>query len=114
MEWYNIIVLLLSTVGGVGGLISMYHAKSNKDTIDISNFQRLIEEEREERRLLKEEYRGYKETVERKVEKVKADVEKMQRDNQSMITSIYQAYKCKFPQKLHDCPVVKMFVNQGG
>ena len=114
MEWYNIIVLLLGTVGGVGGLISVYHAKSNKDTIDISNFQRLIEEEREERRLLKEEYRGYKETVERKVEKVKADVEKMQRDNQSMITSIYQAYKCKFPQKLHDCPVVKMFVNQGG
>lgn len=114
MEWYNIIVLLLGTVGGVGGLISVYHAKSNKDTIDISNFQRLIEEEREERRLLKEEYRGYKETVERKVGKVKADVEKMQRDNQSMITSIYQAYKCKFPQKLHDCPVVKMFVNQGG
>lgn len=114
MEWYNIIVLLLGTVGGVGGLISLYHAKSNKDTIDISNFQRLIEEEREERRLLKEEYKEYKDTVERKVEKVKADVEKMQKDNKKMITSIFQAYKCKLPEKIQDCPVVKFFLNQGG
>ena len=114
MEWYNIIVLLLGTVGGVGGLISVYHAKSNKDTIDISNFQRLIEEEREERRISKEEYKDYKEAVERKVEKVKVDVEKMQKDNKKMVSAVYQAYRCKLPEKLQDCPVVKMFIHQGG
>lgn len=107
MEWYNIIVLLLGAVGGVSGFISAYHAKSNKDTIDISNFQRLIEEEREERRLLKEEYNSYKECVERKVEKVKKDVEKIQGDNKQMIAAIYQAYRCKLPKSLQDCPVVK-------
>jgi uncharacterized membrane protein (DUF106 family) len=112
MDWYNILSIILGALGGAG--VSLYTAKSNKDTIDISNFQRLIEEEREERRLLKEEYKEYKETVERKVEKVKADVEKMQKDNKKMITSIFQAYKCKLPEKIQDCPVVKFFLNQGG
>ena len=112
MEWYNIFSIILGALAGAG--VSLYTAKSNKDTIDISNFQRLIEEEREERRILKEEYKDYKETVERKVEKVKADVEGMQKDNKKMITAIYQAYKCKLPQKLQDCPVVKLLINQGG
>lgn len=112
MEWYNILSIVLGALAGAG--VSLYTAKSNKDTIDISNFQRLIEEEREERRILKEEYKDYKESVERKVEKVKADVEKMQKDNKKMITSIFQAYKCKHPEKIQDCPVVKVFLNQGG
>lgn len=112
MDWYNILSIILGALGGAG--VSLYTAKSNKDTIDISNFQRLIEEEREERRILKEEYKEYKESVDRKVEKVKVDFEKLQKDNKKMITSIFQAYKCKLPEKIQDCPVVRFFLNQGG
>jgi hypothetical protein len=112
MDWYNILSIILGALGGAG--VSLYTAKSNKDTIDISNFQRLIEEEREERRILKEEYKEYKESVDRKVEKVKIDFEKLQKDNKKMITSIFQAYKCKLPEKINDCPVIKLFLNQGG
>ena len=49
MEWYNILVLLLGGFGGISGVISLYHAKSNKDTIDIKNLHSIIEEERKER-----------------------------------------------------------------
>ena len=56
MEWYNILVLLLGGFGGISGVISLYHAKSNKDTIDIKNLHSIIEEERKEREDLTKEY----------------------------------------------------------
>lgn len=109
MEWYNIVALILAALGGVGGLISLYHAKSKKDTIDISNFHSLIEEERTERKNLSKEYREYKEIVERKVDSVKKEFDELKQENQKMLRSIYQAYRCKLPEKLHDCPVIKAF-----
>lgn len=115
MAWYEIVGLLLGAVGGisgiVGGFITMYNAKSNKDTIDISNFHSLIEEERTERKNLAQEYHEYKGIVERKVESVKKEFEDLRHENQRMLKSIYQAYRCKLPERMHDCPVIKAFNN---
>ena len=109
MEWYNVIVVILGALGGIGGVISLYHAKSNKDTIDISNFHSLIEEERSERKNLIEEYHSYKNLVDKKVSSVKEEFESLKQENQRMLKSIYQAYRCKLPEKLHECPVIKAF-----
>ena len=109
MEWYNIVALLIGAAGGIGGLISLYNAKSNKDTIDISNFHSLIEEERTERENLHREYNEYKEIVEKKVASVKKEFDELRAENQKMLKSIYQAYRCKLPEKLHECPVIKAF-----
>ena len=109
MEWYNVIVVILGALGGIGGVISLYHAKSNKDTIDISNFHSLIEEERSERKNLIEEYHSYKNIVDKKVSSVKEEFESLKQENQRMLKSIYQAYRCKLPEKLHECPVIKTF-----
>lgn len=115
MAWYEIVGLLLGAVGGVsgivGGFITMYNAKSNKDTIDISNFHSLLEEERTERKNLSQEYHEYKEIVENKVANVKKEFEKLRQENQKMLRSIYQAYRCKLPERMHDCPVIKSFNN---
>ena len=116
MAWYEIVGVLLGAVGGisgiVGGFITMYNAKSNKDTIDIGNFHSLIEEERTERKNLVAEYHAYKEIVDRKVASVKREFEELKAENQKMLKSIYQAYRCKLPDKLSDCPVIRMF-NEG-
>lgn len=109
MEWYNIVVLIVGAFGGVTGFISLYNAKSNKDTIDISNFHSLIEEERTERKELIKEYHEYRAAVEHKVDSVKKEFEELKRENQKMLKSIYQGYRCKLPQKLLDCPVIRMF-----
>jgi hypothetical protein len=44
MEWYNILCLVLGALGGTAGLVSIYHAKSHKDTIDINNMQEMLDE----------------------------------------------------------------------
>lgn len=111
MEWYNVLVLIVGAFGGVGGFISIYNAKSNKDSIDIKNFHSLLEEERTERKNLANEYHEYKNVVERKVETVKVEFEKLRQDNQKMLKSIYQAYRCRLPEKMHDCPVIAAFNN---
>ena len=109
MEWYNILVLLLGGFGGISGVISLYHAKSNKDTIDIKNLHSIIEEERKEREDLTKEYYQYRQFVDKKVESVKKDFEELKAENKKMIKAIYQAYRCTYPDKLHDCPVIKTF-----
>lgn len=102
---------MVGAFGGIGGLISLYQAKSNKDTIDISNLHSLIEEERTERKNLSQEYHDYKALVEIKVENVQKEFDELKKENQMMIKSIYQAYRCRLPEKLHECPVIKAFNN---
>ena len=109
MEWYNILVLILGGFGGISGVISLYHAKSNKDTIDIKNLHSIIEEERKEREDLSKEYYQYRQLVDQKVASVKKDFEELKAENKKMIKAIYQAYRCTLPEKMHDCPVIKSF-----
>lgn len=113
MAWYEIVGVLLGAVGGisgiVGGFITMYNAKSNKDTIDIKNLHSIIEDERAERENLTKEYYQYRRFVEEKVASVKKDFEELKAENQKMVKAIYQAYRCTYPDKLHDCPVIKSF-----
>lgn len=109
--WYEIVVMLVGAIGGTTGLISIYHAKSKKDTIDISNFHSLIEEERTERKNLANEYHEYKAVVEEKVLSVKKEFEELRQTNQKMLMSIYQAYRCRLPARMHDCPVIAAYNN---
>jgi hypothetical protein len=112
MEWYEYatwVVGLFGGLGGVSGAISWYNAKSNKDTIDISNFHSLIEEERRERELLRKEHYQYKEEVNKKIASVKKEFEALKEDNQKKERAILQAYRCTLPKKLMDCPVIRMF-----
>lgn len=112
MEWYEYAtwaVGLFGGLGGVSGAISWYNAKSNKDTIDISNFRSLIEEERKERELLRKEHYQYKDEVNKKIASVKREFELLKDDNQKKERAILQAYRCTLPKKLMDCPVIRMF-----
>lgn len=109
MEWYNILALIVGALGGTSGFLSLYMAKSNKDTIDIKNLHNIIEEERNERESLTKEYHQYRNFVDEKVASVKKDFEELKAENQKMIKAIYQAYRCTYPSKMHDCPVIKSF-----
>ena len=90
-------------------MITLYHAKSKKDTIDLQNFQALIDEERKERTILAEEHRAYKEEVNKKIVQVKQEFAELKKENQMMLQAIYQAYRCRFPEDVEDCPVITMF-----
>lgn len=113
MEWYNILAIVLGSLGGLGGVtsafVSFFNAKSNKTTIDIANYQKLVEDIRAERETERQEHLRYKQEVHDKVEEVKKDFEKLRYENDEFKKSIMQAYRCPLPARLEDCPVIQLY-----
>jgi peptidoglycan hydrolase CwlO-like protein len=109
MEWYNIIIAIVGGIGGVSGIISLYNAKSNKTTVDISNYQQLLEDIRKERDTARQENENYRKHVHDRVEEVKQEFTQLKKENEEFKKSILQAYRCPFPEKIQDCPVVQIY-----
>lgn len=105
MDWITIIVTVLGAFGGISGFYSLYTAKSNKQTIDQNNLIALIEEERKERQLLKEDYEGYRNLVERRVAEVKEEVAAMRRNNDVLSMAVQSAFRCPLVKDVNDCTV---------
>ena len=47
MEWYEIIISAVATLGGVGGFISIYKAKPEKTSIEVQNMKEMLGEDNE-------------------------------------------------------------------
>lgn len=123
MEWYNIIVLIVGALGGSAGIISVYHAKSNKDTIDIGNMQEMLEESHKMYNEMKSElaserdaFKAYKEENKKYVEEFKGRFAKLEdrlTESEEVVfklrSSIYSCYRCTLPSKIEDCPVLVAF-----
>lgn len=123
MEWYNILALIVGALGGTAGFISIYHAKSNKDTIDIGNMQEMLEESHKmynemkvELKSEREAFKAYKEENMKYVEEFKSRFAKLEgrlSESEEIVfklrSSIYSCYRCTLPSKIDDCPVLVAF-----
>lgn len=116
MEWYNILSIILGALGGTAGLVSIYHAKSNKQTIDISNMSSMLDEAHEmfdemkkERDGVMKEFQEYKNETISRFNKVEKRLDNAEEDVLKLKRSIYQGYRCRYPQRIEDCPVIKEY-----
>lgn len=123
MEWYNILCLVLGALGGTAGIVSIYHAKSNKDTIDIGNMQNMLDEAHkmynemnEIRQTERESFNKYKEDNMKYIEEFKVRFTKLESrlsDSEEVVlklrSSIYSCYRCTLPTKIEECPVLIAF-----
>lgn len=123
MDWGSIILALIgsgviSTI--ITAIFDMVRQKreqkakereqeSKTDTIDIDNFHKLIEEERQERALMRKEHAEYKKEVSERVAEVKEEMEKMREERNHMTAAILQGYACKLPDKPENCPVIRAY-----
>lgn len=111
MEWYNILSIVLGSVGGIGGLttafIAFYNAKVNKDTIEIDNYHKLLEEERVERELVRKEFKEYKEEVAKYKQFFKEKYDALQEKNNKLEDAINQGFKCPLIEKASDCIIIR-------
>lgn len=123
MEWYNIIVLIVGALGGTAGIISIYHAKSNKDTIDIRNMQEMLDAAQDmynnikaEREAEHEAFKKYKAENMSYVNEFKERFKKLESrlsESEDVIlklkSSIFSCYRCTLPSTIDDCPVLAAF-----
>lgn len=123
MNWYEILVGITGVIGGGAGLISIYHAKSNKQTIDISNMQSMLEEAhkmfdemKQEKDNVSQDFQEYKELTNKYVAdfkerfaKLEERVDRAENNVLNLKRSVFQGYRCKFPDDIQDCPVIKEY-----
>lgn len=102
MEWYNVISIIVGALGGTAGLIGMYKAKSEKTTIDVGNMQTMLDEAKKMYDTMSDE----KKESDAKLDALDKRVEGMEKRILVLTRAIYQGYRCAFPQKAEECPVL--------
>ena len=116
MEWYEILISAVATLGGVGGFVSIYKAKPEKTSIEVKNMQEMLDaahkmydDARKETKELRDEFSAYKKENMGYIAEFKARFAKVEGRLEKTELAVYQGYRCPFPPKLADCPVLKEY-----
>ena len=116
MEWYEIVISAVATLGGVGGFISIYKAKPEKTSIEVQNMKEMLgeahkmyDDARAETKELREEFSDYKEENMKYITEFKERFAKVEGRLEKTELAVYQGYRCPFPPKVMDCPVLKEY-----
>jgi esterase/lipase len=119
MDWAEILKTIggiVAVFGGVGGLIALYKAKPEKTSIEVKNMQEMLEEAhrmyddaRNETKELREEFSEYKKENMGYITEFKARFAKVENRLEKTELAVYQGYRCPFPPKVADCPVLKEY-----
>lgn len=116
MEWYNIVLTVVGALGGTAGLISIYKAKPEKTSLEVKNMKGMLDEARNmyndaraETKELREEFSKYKEENMEYVAEFKKRFAKIEGRLEKTELAVYQGYRCPFPPKVADCPVLKEY-----
>lgn len=116
MEWYEILISAVATLGGVGGFVSIYKAKPEKTSLEVKNMKEMLDEahkmyegSRTEAKELREEFSKYKEENMMYVAEFKKRFAKIEDRLEKTELAVYQGYRCPFPPKVADCPVLKEY-----
>ena len=119
MNWLDII----GPLGGAAGIVAfikagidVYMAKSGKTKVDVANMQDMLTEAHKmydavTARYIKLEkaFDDYKVEVEKREEKRDKEIGEVSRTVNKLERTVTQAYRCRYPENIQDCPVVKSY-----
>lgn len=106
MEWYNILIAIIGGIGGASGIVSLFMVKPKRESLEIENFKELFEEVIHERTQMKEQLKEYATQSKREINALNEKIDVAQNYNYKMQRAINVAYKCSFPPKQEECPVI--------
>ena len=116
MVWYEILTLVVGAFGGTAGIIAIYKAKPEKTSIEVKNMQTMLDEAHEmyddarrETNELRQEFSDYKKENMAYVAEFKKRFAKIEDRLEKTELAVYQGYRCPFPPKVADCPVLKEY-----
>ena len=119
MNWLE----TLGAIGGTAGLVALikvgvdiYMAKSGKTKVDVGNMKEMLEEAHKMYDTINERYNNsekrfdeYKEEVEAREERRDKKISELISKFNKLERTVTQAYRCKYPENIQDCPVVKSY-----
>lgn len=119
MVWYEIVVALLGSVGGLAGVAAFIKSfltiKQDKEAKEINNEHAEIENLKsfiiianENYDRLSKQFDNYHQQVDKRITFFKEKFDKMEQEKNALEIATMQAYRCQFPPEMMDCPVVKI------
>lgn len=107
MDVLSILAVIFGGGGLIGGGISIYNAKAKKNSVEIENFKKLFDEAQEERENIRQQHQDYMKQTDAKIDKLEKRIDYSDKRNAIKMRAINSAYRCKLPEKVDDCPVLK-------
>lgn len=126
----SVLTLIFGGGGLIAGIISLYHAKSQKNTMDAETFKKFFDESEErykgeferyskelerakqEREEAKKSSNEYRTTTDKKIDELNKKMDAMQKKNTIKVRAINSAYRCNLPANIRECPVLKTLDEQ--
>ena len=127
MEWDNILTIVVGAFGGTAGLISLYKAKPEKTSIEVKNMTEMLDEAhkmfdkmKEEKEAEHEAFEEYKKNnmeyvaeFKERFQKVEDRLDKAEKFVFTLKSAIYRGYRCPYPPRVEDCPIIKAYKGEG-
>ena len=122
MNWQEI----LGLIGGGAGIVALikagidiYNARSNRNTVDISNMERMLKDSMERNDKLEKKFDEFQKASHEYVEGLRGrivQIEKRAQKQEERINHMEKvvnvAWRCKYPENVQDCPVIKEYENR--
>ena len=119
MNWLEIV----GAIGGAAGIVALikagidiYNARSNRNTVDISNMEKMLKDsmEREDKLEAKfdrfqEESHKYVVELRGQIASCKGQINALENRLNHFEKVVNTAWRCNFPPKIEDCPVIKEY-----
>lgn len=119
MVWYEIVVALLGAFGGLAGVAAFIKSfwmlrpdreskEISNDSAEIENLKQFIKIANENYDRLSTEFKDYHKKVDDRITFFKEKFDRLEQEKEALDIATMQAYRCKFPPELMDCPVLKL------
>lgn len=119
MVWYEIVVTLLGSVGGLAGVAAFIKSfltlkqdkeakEINNEHAEIENLKAFISIANENYDRLSKQFDNYHQQVDKRITFFKEKFDKMEQEKNALEIATMQAYRCQFPPEMMDCPVVRI------
>lgn len=116
MEWYNVVIGIIAAIGGVGGIITIYKARPEKEGIVVKNMRemldeahRLYDEMKSERNEVRKEFDEYKDKTDRRFDNLETKLDKTEGTVTVLEGVINRGYGCRYPDNPSECPVIREY-----
>lgn len=116
MEW-------ISWVGGGAGIVALikagidiFNARSNRNTVDLSNMEKMLNDSMARHSKLEEKFdkfqkdsHAYVESLRARIVGMETKINKQEIRMNNFEKVVNTAWRCKYPQNIQDCPVISEY-----
>ena len=114
---------IIGAVGGGAGLVALikvgidvFMAKSNRNTVDLANMEKMLKDSMERNDKLEEKFDKFQRESHEYVVSLRAEIVKC-KDEVNALTArinnfekvVNTAWRCDYPESIKDCPVIKEY-----